>query len=60
MSDQVLLELEMILATVRQIDRSVVDSIGMLEKGVPVGSYKELVERNRERLERVMALLKEI
>lgn len=59
MSD-VLLELEMILATVKQIDQSVLASIALLEKGVPEGSYKQLVTSNKEKLERVMALLAEI
>lgn len=56
----VLLELEMILATVRQIDQSVLASIALLEKGVPAGSYKQLVASNKEKLERVMALLEEM
>ncbi|KAM3126312.1 hypothetical protein ACQ2H7_000488 [Candidozyma auris] len=58
--EQVLLELEMILATVRSIDESVLQSIRLLEKGVPSASYKELVASNKARLERVMALLNEI
>uniref|UniRef100_A0A0L0P0F4 Uncharacterized protein n=1 Tax=Candidozyma auris TaxID=498019 RepID=A0A0L0P0F4_CANAR len=58
--EQVLLELEMILATVRLIDESVLQSIRLLEKGVPSASYKELVASNKTRLERVMALLNEM
>ncbi|KAL6016078.1 hypothetical protein ACI3LX_003014 [Candidozyma auris] len=58
--EQVLLELEMILATVRSIDESVLQSIRLLEKGVPSASYKELVASNKTRLERVMALLNEM
>lgn len=57
--EKVLMELEMILTTVKQIDSNLVRSIALLDSKEPTQSnYAALVTANSKRIEEILELLR--
>lgn len=57
LQEKALMELEMILTTVKQIDSNLQKSIALLDSGSTPANYSALVAANTKRIEEILQLL---